>query len=221
MDDQRINLSLGYLRTAYHDYIGARVLLNKGYTLQGMMMASTAIEKYFKSAICVWTGEISKVHMDNFEPLKTKVVEMGYSIVFEKIDPQFFDLLAKAYKLRYYDSITEPTTIGCFKNQFLGELDGAVELFELLLILRKGTTDEIVSSPLKMDFQSGNPDLFENNWVTSKEKDKKKFMESGCIGFLVHIHPRSLFSEIRVGSQPGFIEYNGSMALIYINLEST
>ena len=219
-DGKRINLALGFLRTAYNDYIAARVLLNKGYTLQGMMLASTAIEKYFKTAICIWTGEILKVHMDRFDLIKEEVVKMGYNIIFDKIDPQFFELLSKAYKVRYYDSITEPMTIGFFKNQFLGELDGAVELFERLLQLRNEASGEKVLSPLKMDFCSRNADLLENNWVTSTEKDKKKFMESDCIGFAVHIEPQSLFSEIRIFSQPGYVKYDGSMALIHIKPET-
>jgi hypothetical protein len=144
----RINLALGFLRSAYSDYIGSRILLNKGYILQGMMLASTAIEKYFKTAICVWTGEITKVHMDNFDPIRQKVVEMGYGILFEKIDGHFLGLLSKAYKIRYYDKITEPMTIGFFRNQFLGELDGAIELFERLLILKKADSGEAVLSPI-------------------------------------------------------------------------
>ena len=120
MDSNRMNLALGFLRTAYSDYIAARVLLNRGYTLQGMMLASTAIEKYFKTAICIWTGKVTKVHMDNFDAIRQKVVEMGYGRLIEKIDPQFLELLSKAYKIRYYDDITESMTIGFFRNQFLG-----------------------------------------------------------------------------------------------------
>jgi hypothetical protein len=217
MDDHRINLTLGYLRTAYNDYIAARVLLNRGYTLQGAMLASTAIEKYFKAAICLWTGEILKVHMDRFEVIKKQVVEMGYGVLIEKIDPQFFDLMSKAYVVRYYDNIKEPFTIGFFRNQFLGELDGAVELFERLFIFSKQGSDEKVLSPLKMDFRKGNRDLFENNWVTSKEKDKKKFMETDCIAFAVHILPGNLFKEIQVASQKGYVPYEGTIALIHIN----
>jgi HEPN domain-containing protein len=217
MDSNRTNLALGYLRTAYNDYIAARVLLNRGYTLQGAMLSSTAIEKYFKAGICLATGEILKVHMDRFEVIKNQVIEMGYGILIEKIDSIFFDLLSKAYIVRYYDNITEPFTIGFFRNQFLGELDGAVELFELLFVLSKKRSDEKVLSPLKMDYRTGNPDLFENNWVTTKEKDKKKFMETDCKGFAVHILPGNLFEEIHVTSQNLHVPYEGTMTLIKIN----
>ncbi len=117
---------------------------------------------------------------------------MGYGVIFEKVDPKFFDILSLAYRFRYYDNIEQPTTIGFFKNQFLGELDGAVELFERLFIVAKikdGKTEPALS-PLKVDYQiAKNPDLRENNWVTTDEKDKKKFMENNCIGFAVYLRP--------------------------------
>jgi HEPN domain-containing protein len=36
---------------AYEDYITSRFLLNNGHTLQGAILASTAIEKYFKAML--------------------------------------------------------------------------------------------------------------------------------------------------------------------------
>jgi hypothetical protein len=39
MKNSTHNLTLGLLRAAYNDYIAARVLLNKDYTLQGAILA--------------------------------------------------------------------------------------------------------------------------------------------------------------------------------------
>lgn len=152
--DTRNNLALGFLRAAYSDYIAARVLLNKDYTLQGIILASTAIEKYFKVAIFIHTGKKLRVHFDNFEIIKTEVNNIGYGVLIEKMDPVFIDILSKASKLRYYDNIKEPTTISFFKNQFLGELDGAVALFERLFYLSRPRSTEPVLSPLKRDLKA-------------------------------------------------------------------
>jgi HEPN domain-containing protein len=84
--NDRVNLTLGFLRTAYRDYIAARVLLNKNYTLQGVTLASTAIEKYFKAAIYMFTGRKLHVHMDKFERIEKEVAVMGYQVIVDKID---------------------------------------------------------------------------------------------------------------------------------------
>lgn len=218
MSDQttRTNLALGFIRTAYKDYIAARVLLNKGYTIQGVMFASTAIEKSFKAAICLFTGEKLHAHMDRFDKIEKAVRKMGYEVLIEKIDPRFIEILGKAYKLRYYDDIKETTTIGFFKNQFLGELDGAMAFFERLFIFSNEEGKEPALTPLKMELKTGNPDLLENNWVALKI-DKKKFMETDCEGFAIHILPGNLYQEIYVSSQKMTVPYNdGRMTLINV-----
>ena len=210
--EDRVNLALGLIRTAYNDYIAARVLLNKNYTLQGVILASTALEKYFKALILSHSGKIKRVHFDRFDQIKKAVEEIGYAVIINKIDPRFIEILTKVYPLRYYDNIESPTSVGFFKNQFLGELDQAVYWFDQAIILSddKGT----ILSPVRRDFQNKNPDLFENNWIAQKPIDKKKFMETDCEGFAIYIHPRYLFAEINVSSVKMTIPYDGSMYLI-------
>lgn len=212
--EERVNLALGLIRTGYNDYIAARVLLNKNYTLQGVILASTALEKYFKALIVTHSGKIKPVHFDRFDQIKKAVEEIGYDVIINKIDPRFIEILTKVYPLRYYDNIKSPTSVGFFKNQFLGELDQAVYWFDQALILSddKGT----VLSPVKRDFQNKNPDLLENNWVTQKPIDKKKFMETDCEGFAIYIHPSYLFAEVNVSSVKMTIPYEGSMYLINV-----
>jgi hypothetical protein len=212
--DQRTNLALGFLRVAYNDYIAARVLLNKGYTLQGATLASTAIEKSFKAAIVLFTGKRPNIHMDKFDKIKKEVVDMGYEVLIDKMDPKFIDILCKVYSLRYYDNVREPFTLGFFRNQFIGELDHAMAVFEQLFQL-SGQNGEKVLTPLKMDLKNANPNLLENNWVAAK-MDRKKFMETNCVGFAIFIHPDNLFSEINVSSAKLPVPYDGSMMMIVI-----
>jgi hypothetical protein len=212
--EERVNLALGLIRTAYNDYIAARVLLNKNHTLQGVILASTALEKYFKALLVSHSGKIKHVHFDKFDQIKNAVEEIGYAVIINKMDPRFIEILTKVYPLRYYDNIKLPTSVGFFKNQFLGELDQAVYWFDQALILSddKGT----ILSPIKRDFQNKNPDLLENNWVAQKPIDKKKFMETDCEGFAIYIHPRYLFEEVNVSSVKMTIPYDGSMYLINV-----
>lgn len=218
MDDRqtKTNLTLGFLRNAYDDYIAARVLLNKNYTLQGVILASTAIEKYFKAAIHMYAGQMLKIHIDQFDKIEKAVTDMGYKVIIDKIDRRFIEILSKAYHLRYYDNIKSPVSIGFFKNQFLGELDYAIGFFENVFNMNRSGTHEQVLSPLKMDIKNKNPDLLENNFLNSPRPDKKSFMETNCISFAVYIHPNYLFDEIHVSSQPLTVEYNGQMTLIHV-----
>jgi HEPN domain-containing protein len=169
---EQTNLTLGLIRTAYNDYIAARVLLNKNYTLQGVILASAALEKYFKALILYQSGTILPLHFDRFDEIEKAVNDIGYSVVIGKIDPRFIEILTKAYPLRYYDNIKQETSIGFFKNQFLGELDSALYWLDFTLKISddKGT----VLSPVQRDFQDKNPDLLENNWVTKKNRLTKK-----------------------------------------------
>ena len=208
----------GLLNMAYSDYIAARILLNKDYTLQGVILASTAIEKYFKALVAICTGRKIHVHMDRFDKIQKIIEETEYKTVIDCIDSRFIDILGKAYKLRYYDNVSESYSVGFFKNQFLGELDGAVALFEKIFIeIQAG--DLIVLTPLKQDLKKNNPDLFYNNWTLTKEKDKKVFMENNCIGFAIYINPNNFLDEIRSHSKPFRMEYNGTMSLIEIKRE--
>ena len=214
-EEDRINLTLGLIRTAYNDYIAARVLLNKNYTLQGIILASTALEKYFKALIVYHSSKIRRIHFDNFKEIKEAVEEIGYGVLIDKIDPLFIEILSNAYPLRYYDNIKKETSIGFFKNQFLGELDAAVYWFDFTVNItdEKGTG----FSPLKRDYQNKNPDLLENNWVAQKPPlDKKKFMETDCEGFAIYLHPKYLFSQVNVTSVKLTVPYEGSMKLINV-----
>lgn len=207
--EERVNIALGMIQTAYNDYIAARVLLNKNHTLQGVILASTAIEKYFKALIVAHSGKIIPVHFDRFDRIKQAVEEIGCSVLIDTMDPRFIEILTKAYPLRYYDNIRSPISIGFFKNQFLCELDQAIHCFDRTLT---PTNDkESILSPLKLDVQNKNPDLFENNWLTQNPTDKKKFMETDCVAFAIYLHPEYLFNGVKVSSEKVMIPYEGSM----------
>ncbi len=213
ISDQQ-NIALGLIRTGYNDYIAARVLLNKNYVMQGVILASTAMEKYFKALVVYFSGVIIPVHFDRFHLIRKAVDEIGYQVIFKKIDSRFFEILTQAYPLRYYDNITKPTTLGFFKNQFLGELDSAVYWFDQILPITNDTGEVI--SPLRQDLKAGNPDLLENNWIAHKPLDKKKFMETNCEAFAIYIHPLKLFSEVHLSSKKLNSTYNDRMWLITI-----
>ena len=85
----------------YRDYIAARFLLNNQLVIQGLTLASTAIEKYLKAIIVLHVKENDKYHyhFDNFTKLKA-ILSKSYKDVTTDFDPVFIAILEKAYKSR-------------------------------------------------------------------------------------------------------------------------
>jgi len=110
MTEQQLAYSL--LSLGYKDYIASRVLLNNGYPMQGLTLASSAIEKYLK-VILALNGKTKKemgVHLDRWDKLKALITDC-YTDISKFLDERFMILLGKAYQARYYDNLSSPITI--------------------------------------------------------------------------------------------------------------
>jgi HEPN domain-containing protein len=206
------------IQLGFNDYIASRHLINHKYILQGVTLASTAVEKYLK-AILVSKGKTKKdigVHLDKLDKLKKHLSEC-YTDFTNKIDERFLEILGKAYRARYYDDIKEPITIGFFVNQFLCELDYSIAFFEN--ILYKDILDDKGNQVLtfyKRDVAAKNPDLISNNYLFS-EMTKKDFMEQPDNGFCIYINPNRWNGNILVEGQNVKNTYDGRITLININ----
>lgn len=196
----------------YRDYIAARFLLNNEFVVQGLTLASTAIEKYLKSLIVFNAKEKEKYyfHFDNLEKLKNLASKNNPGLM-EKFDPVFLKILEDAFKIRYYDKIEKPIFIGLYLNQFIGELDYTIDFMEKFIIqTQKGETS---ITPYKRAIENRDKHLHENNFVLSNHS-KKDFMEK----------PSSAFSiSIRIGGvvQSEEIVKGGSIANSYDGRIST
>jgi hypothetical protein len=119
------------LSTGYDDYIASRLLLSKDYHIQGLTLASSAVEKYLKVILAV-NGKTKKemgVHLDRWDKLES-LIKNCYTDISKFLDERFLVLLGKAYQARYYDNLTAPIMISFFKNQLIGELDYTVNFIE-------------------------------------------------------------------------------------------
>lgn len=61
-DQKRITKLINFLNLGFKNYIGSRALINNELNLQGGILASTAIEKYFKALIAI-NGNTCKGHL--------------------------------------------------------------------------------------------------------------------------------------------------------------
>jgi hypothetical protein len=173
----------------YRDYIAARFLLKNRFIIQGLTLASTAIEKYLKSLIVFTSKEKERYsyHLNNLEKLKNILSKNNCDII-KEFDPVFLSILERIYKIRYYDKLEDPITIGFFINQFIGELDNTVEILERFVM--KIQNDKASISSYWRAIENKDPHLYENNFILSKQ-NKKDFMEQPDDGFSIHIYVSS------------------------------
>jgi hypothetical protein len=181
---EKCSISASLIDLAYRDYIAARFLLNNELVIQGLTLASTAVEKYLKSIIVFHS--IEKInyyyHFDNLEKLKNALLNI-YDIT-ETFDPVFLAILEKAYKIRYYDKLKEPILIGIYLNQFIGELDATILDLEKFIMKTQNGNCRFTNYWRAIEKKDSN--LYENNFLLAKQ-EKKEFMEKPTFAFSIHI----------------------------------
>lgn len=182
---EKCTLSSSFCDLAYRDYISSRLLLNNQLVLQGLTLASTAIEKYLKAIIAFNLNkpEWINYHFDNFSKLKKLLIKVEFEMINE-FDSVFIDVLIKAFKIRYYDRLEKDITIGIYLNQFIGELDFVVYNLETYISRKQFNGEK--NSPYWRAVESKDPKLYDENYILNGE-EKEKFMEKLGYAFSVHI----------------------------------
>jgi hypothetical protein len=202
---KRQSIGSSLVDLGYRDYIAARFLLNNEFVVQGLTLASTAVEKYLKALIVFTSKEKEKYnyHFDNLIKLKTILAKNHYDVT-KKFDPVFLSILEKAYKIRYYDKLNEPIKIGFFLNQFIGELDSTIHFLE---------TSDTPGLLYMQAIQNKDPNLYQNNFILNKQ-DKKDFMERPDTAFAIHIQiDSSSHKENKVVGRDVVNKYDGHLAI--------
>lgn len=182
---EKLSTGFSLMELGYRDYIASRTLLNDHLIVQGLTLASTAIEKYLKAVIVFNLDgrERYHYHFDNFERLKKLLSKVNNDIT-EEFDPLFLEILGNAFKIRYYDNIKEPVFMGFYINQFIAELDWTVHFVENYIA--KTISGERSTSLYRKAVSDKNSNLYTNNYILKKQ-NKKDFMEMPDIGFSIYI----------------------------------
>jgi hypothetical protein len=207
-----------YLLQGYDDYITARFLINNGFILQGTILASTAIEKYFKALLVGLKKPFKWIHLDKLTEIKKAFSDTEYSVLFaEYLDDVFLNMLGEAYRFRYLDGTKDTIQFGFLVNQFLAELDYTVNTIESLLIIEENGTR---ISHLRRDIEEKNPTLLKNNWL-ALGVPKAEFMNMETTAFGMYYDPKTS-SPIIIQSKSlkPDIEYNGHILIITVNTNS-
>ncbi|HEX3741832.1 MAG TPA: HEPN domain-containing protein [Terriglobales bacterium] len=110
-----------WLAWADEDYLAARMLLIRGFLVQGAIFANTAIEKYMKAAL-VARG----VSFRNTHDVTSLYRTLKSSGRVAPLDAEFLTTLGKAYSLRYPDDLTAGFNISLAQVKILAETDATV-----------------------------------------------------------------------------------------------
>jgi HEPN domain-containing protein len=217
MNNPRLPKAL--LTLAYNDYIAARFLLNNEYVMQGLTLASSAIEKYLKIILLLSNGSVKRIHLDRFEELKEMLNQIDYDIL-SYLDENFILVLSKSYKVRYYDNLSAPITIGVLTKQIIGELDYTVHIIERSLTMTDRKAGENILSPYNQALKDKNVDLIHNNYLF-QGISKKQFMEQPSNAFAIYISNKKFDEEIQIIGQNVKPQYDGKISLIDIKFNSS
>jgi hypothetical protein len=189
----------------YRDYVGARFLLNNELLVQGVTLASTAVEKYLKVLLLV-LGFKRKLHMEDWKEIKNLLTKNGIEI-FSELDHNFIQLLSKVYKLRYYDKVQNQVNYSFIKWQVLAELDFTVGIIEERTSF-KYSNDVTWESPYKMAVRTKDDKVFCENYYLNG-LSKKEYMEREGKAIVVNIDQN--LEEIVIEGPLKVQEYSGKI----------
>jgi len=179
-----------FMNDGFHDYIAARVLLNAGLLQQGAVLASTAIEKYFKAVMATRSmeshGHLKTAHWNSVRNLEP--------VLFAQIDGDFLQLCKKCYDLRYTEQLSIGFNAVIAQREFLAELDATVALIEDTVVRASGDGKEVQTRYTVMK-RENDARIWINNHVLAQSV-KEAFIYSD--NQVVH--------EIKQGSHGGLME---------------
>ena len=204
------------LTQAYGDYIAARILLLNKKLQQGHLLASYAIEKYFK-AILLFRGN----RIDGHNISANKFINSLANFVpeFHKIlNQEFIFYLEKSFELRYWDNQKKFGNMLLYQIRTLYELDKIVFAVENSIELSEN--GNILEKFYFSDIKNRRNDLIEKNYFLNDPKpfDLNSFDEA--IEF-IGLNPQntliSMISETTQSKHSGKFPVNGELLMKALN----
>ena len=196
--------------SAFYDYTSSRCLLINNHPLNGVILASLALEKYLKAVLLLTTNDFKKIHFDKIDELKKQFGNTRYIELFNS-EPQFIHILSTAYRYRYFDNITQRTCISFVTNQLLAELDYFVNNLEKDFIF--SIDGNIIGTPYQRAERSNDIDVYNSNYILNKI-NKKEFVERESSFFSLIIDP--INGAIETILKKGKFPYSGKMTVFFI-----
>lgn len=182
---------LSFLMNAYDDYLAARTLLNHNLILQGTILATTSIEKYFK-AILTFKGDTLK-HTHSLKKLLPSIKSFDRTL-YDKLDIAFLELIDKSYNLRYIESAPAGFKIDLSKRNILANLDYTISLlYDKMKV--QNENGEHNKSKYQIDLESKREELITDNYLYNN-LTKEEYLKGFDLGYQINITADKSFVEI-------------------------
>ncbi len=167
---------IGLKIMAFKDYKAARLLLNSGQMHQACFFMNTCLEKELKMFLT--STDISIPHTHDTDKLINLISQLDGITWIENLNIEFFKMLSKIYKSRYYEFLQPDYNFVINKNKFLAEFDFVYSLLE--------SKSKIVSSNYKQSIYQqaiDNKDavIFQNNYILNNISKEEFLMKKEVV----------------------------------------
>lgn len=199
----------------FKDYMASRNLLlkqNSEYHLVGLVLASSAVEKYLKAYLCSLDYSVGLSHLNKLPRFINALKQAGKEgkYLLGKLDEEFLKLLADTYRFRYFGDTKHAD--GVLINQAIGELDFTVDLIESHLNFRLG--DEGTEYQKAVN-DKAHP-IHENNFVL-QYINRNEFMGKGSNYYAIRHVKDAAIVEITKFRPEEEINYKGHVSTVKID----
>jgi HEPN domain-containing protein len=170
-----------WLSWADKDYIAARRLLLNAYLPQGAGLANTALEKYFKTMLMLSGKRIPRSH--DISAIHNSLCGLFGHL--KDLNRAFLAVLAKAYALRYPDSLLPGFSVSLAQPKLVVELDRTVHRVRAGIGLRRDS-GKAVETGMDLAIKRGEPDLTDLNCCFGNA-DRRAVFEALSKGYEMRI----------------------------------
>jgi hypothetical protein len=182
--------SAHFRQLAFVDYVAARLLLLNEMPLQGLILASTCVEKYLK-AVLATREKMTKTHLDSQDFFGIFRSEgLG---VHEYVNENFVRYLGRSYELRYVEATTGPLSIAVETRKLLAELDYTVSQFNQRI--RTFHNGELQEVDYHVAVRTHDLNVWRDNYLLN-EIDKTEFVSTPGLLWCATVRPMNTMLEI-------------------------
>jgi len=183
---------LSLLSNGYDDYLASRTLLNHNQILQGVVLANTAIEKYFKGILTL--AKIKTKHSHSIKNLIPSIKNFDIKL-FNRLNIDFIMQVDSCYVLRYIDSAPENFHIALRRNQILSELDFSISMIEEKININAIDGRKYMTK-YSSDKVAKRHELVNNNYLFQNIA-KESFLIGEDYLYEIWIHSNKQFTEVK------------------------
>ena len=164
---------IGMLNNAFEDYLASRTLFRNGLLLQASILACTCIEKHIKGMLLYDNAKVPRHH--DLVKLHSQLSSKNHRLC-DKINLEFLQALALAYKARYIGDLQPDYNIVILRRKFLAELDYTYSILDPSIRFRYRGMKNDAKSTYESAIEVKNPLITAENHIVAHES-KKLYVE--------------------------------------------